>query len=40
MPKRRRGGRRLLRKPKHLIVLAKNQTGLRNLYKLISLSQL
>ena len=28
------------RRPKHLIVLAKNQTGLRNLYKLISLSQL
>mgnify|MGYP000152795543 FL=1 len=28
------------RRPKHLIVLAKNNTGLRNLYKLISLSQL
>ena len=28
------------RQPKHLIVLAKNQTGLRNLYKLISLSHL
>ena len=28
------------RMPKHLIVLAKNQTGLRNLYKLISLSHL
>ena len=40
MPKLRRGGGKLRRKPKHLIVLAKNQTGLRNLYKLISLSQL
>ena len=28
------------RMPKHLIVLAKNQTGLRNLYKLISLAHL
>ena len=28
------------RMPKHLVVLAKNQTGLRNLYKLISLSHL
>ena len=28
------------RMPKHLIVLAKNQTGLRNLYKLISLGHL
>ena len=36
MPKLRRGGGKLRRKPKHLIVLAQNQTGLRNLYKLIS----
>ena len=28
------------RMPKHLVVLAKNQTGLRNLYKLVSLSHL
>ncbi len=39
MPKLRRGGK-ARRQPKHLIVLAKNQTGLRNLYKLISLSHL
>ena len=39
MPKLRRGGK-ARRQPKHLIVLAKNNTGLRNLYKLISLSQL
>ena len=39
MPKLRKGGR-AKRQPKHLIVLAKNQTGLRNLYKLISLSYL
>ena len=35
-----RGQGRAKRRPKHLIVLAKNQTGLRNLYKLISLSHL
>ena len=39
MPKLRGGGK-ARRQPKHLIVLAKNQTGLRNLYKLISLSHL
>ncbi len=39
MPRLRRGGK-ARRQPKHLIVLAKNQTGLRNLYKLISLSHL
>ena len=39
MPKLRKGGK-ARRQPKHLIVLAKNNTGLRNLYKLISLSQL
>jgi DNA polymerase-3 subunit alpha (Gram-positive type) len=39
MPKLRRGGK-AKRQPKHLIVLAKNQTGLRNLYKLISLAHL
>ena len=39
MPKLRKGGK-ARRQPKHLIVLAKNQTGLRNLYKLISLSHL
>ncbi|MGI5963147.1 MAG: PolC-type DNA polymerase III [Lawsonibacter sp.] len=39
MPKLRKGGK-AKRQPKHLIVLAKNQTGLRNLYKLISLSHL
>ena len=37
---RLRGKGRAKRRPKHLIVLAKNQTGLRNLYKLISLSHL
>ena len=35
-----RGNGKVKRRPKHLIVLAKNQTGLRNLYKLISLSHL
>jgi DNA polymerase-3 subunit alpha (Gram-positive type) len=35
-----RGNGKTKRRPKHLIVLAKNQTGLRNLYKLISLSHL
>ncbi|MCI9156538.1 MAG: PHP domain-containing protein, partial [Lawsonibacter sp.] len=35
-----RGKGRAKRRPKHLIVLAKNQTGLRNLYKLVSLSHL
>ena len=39
MPKLRGKGK-AKRQPKHLIVLAKNQTGLRNLYKLISLSHL
>ena len=39
MPKLRKGGK-AKRQPKHMIVLAKNQTGLRNLYKLISLSHL
>ena len=39
MPKLRKKGK-ARRQPKHLIVLAKNQTGLRNLYKLISLSHL
>ena len=39
MPSLRRHGK-ARRQPKHLIVLAKNQTGLRNLYKLISLSHL
>ena len=39
MPKLRKGGK-ARRQPKHLIVLAKNQTGLRNLYKLISASHL
>ncbi len=37
---RLRGKGKAKRRPKHLIVLAKNQTGLRNLYKLISLSHL
>ena len=40
MPKLRKRGTKTRRQPKHLIVLAKNQTGLRNLYKLISLSHL
>jgi len=39
MPKLRRHGK-ARRQPKHLIIIAKNQTGLRNLYKLISLSHL
>ncbi len=39
MTKLRSGGK-AKRQPHHLIVLAKNQTGLRNLYKLISLSHL
>ena len=39
MTKLRKGGK-AKRQPKHLIVLAKNQTGLRNLYKLISLAHL
>ena len=39
MPKLRGKGK-AKRRPKHLIILAKNQTGLRNLYKLISLSHL
>ena len=40
MPKLRKGGGKMRRQPKHLIVLAKNQIGLRNLYKLISLAHL
>ena len=39
MPKLRKGGK-AKRQPKHLIVLAKNYMGLRNLYKLISLAHL
>ncbi len=39
MPKLRKGGK-AKRQPKHLIVLAKNYEGLRNLYKLISLAHL
>ena len=38
--RKKNGADRGRRQPKHLIVLAKNQTGLRNLYKLISLSHL
>lgn len=34
----KRGGKQRKPKPRHLIILAKNQSGLRNLYKLISLS--
>lgn len=37
---RLRGQGKAKRQPKHLIVLAKNQLGLRNLYKLISLAHL
>ena len=37
---RLRSGGKARRQPKHLIVLAKNQLGLRNLYKLISASYL
>ena len=37
---RLRGAGKAKRQPRHLIVLARNQTGLRNLYKLISLSHL
>src|SRR5699024_8020548 len=40
MPKLRKGGGKMRRQPKHLIVLAKNQIGLRNLHKLISLAHL
>ena len=39
MPRLRKNGK-ARRQPKHLIVIAKNNTGLRNLYKLVSLSQL
>ena len=39
MPRLRTGGK-AKRQPRHLIVLARNQLGLRNLYKLISLSHL
>ncbi len=35
-----RSGGKAKRQPKHLILLAKNQTGLRNLYKLVSLAHL
>ena len=38
--RRLRGKGKTRRQPKHLIVLAKNQSGLRNLYKLISLAHL
>ncbi len=39
-PLRSRAGTKVKRQPKHLIILAKNQEGLRNLYKLISLAHL
>ncbi len=40
LPLRQATANRGKRHPKHLIILAKNQMGLRNLYKLISLSHL
>ncbi len=39
-PLRSKAGTKVKRQPKHLIILAKNQEGLRNLYKLISLAHL
>ncbi|MBE6956654.1 MAG: PolC-type DNA polymerase III [Ruminococcaceae bacterium] len=39
-PLRSKAGAKVKRQPKHLIILAKNQEGLRNLYKLISLAHL
>ena len=39
-PLRSQAGTKVKRQPKHLIILAKNQEGLRNLYKLISLAHL